>query len=584
MSGSRSAPPRGPLVIWVVMLVALLVIGVQLINVQIVQGPELAAQGRELRTAESTLQPRRGDIVDATGAPLATSVQTYHIAVNQNKILKARVYDTNEDGETIELGRGPAAAAQVLAPLLDMDEAELGGLFIGTSTYQYIKKNVSIDVWRQIRGHQIYGIEWEPSYERIYPNGTVAAGIIGSIDGEGAGNSGLELTQDDVLKGETGVLALEYAPGGQVIPGGKQVSKPAVNGKTVHTTLRLDLQHAVEEQVNAAVEKYNADWGVVAIEEISTGKILALADSGMQEISNKPQAVRAAQFAVEPGSVGKIVTIASALEHGKVSPESVIPTPYKYTTADGQSFIDSHQHPDYSRTVTGVLAESSNTGTVQIGQMLTDSDRFDLFQRFGFGQETGIGLPGESPGLLQSPDEWDGRQRYTTMFGQGYAITQLQQVAMVATIGNGGVYLPPTLIDGWTNADGTYEAAPMREPKQVLDKDVAQTLVTMMESTTAWESGTGASFALDGHRTAAKTGTAEIIENGAYTGNATNVVAILPAENPTIAISVLLYRPRSGLLAFQSAGPLFHDVATEAVRSLGVPASKDPAQLYPTEP
>lgn len=584
MSGSRSAPRRGPLVIWVVMLIALLVIGVQLINVQIVQGPELAAQGRELRTAESTLQPRRGDIVDATGAPLATSVQTYHIAVNQNKILKARVYDTDADGNTIERGRGPAAAAQVLAPLLEMDEAELGGLFIGTSTYQYIKKNVSIDVWRQIRSHQIYGIEWEPSYERIYPNGTVAAGIIGSIDAEGTGNSGLELTQNDVLKGDTGVLSLEYAPGGQVIPGGKHVSKPAVNGKTVHTTLRLDLQHTIEEQLNAAVKKYNADWGVVAIEEISTGKILALADSGMQEISNEPQAVRAAQFAVEPGSVGKIVTVASALEHGKVTPETPISTPYEYTTTDGQSFVDSHQHPDYTRTVTGVLAESSNTGTIQIGQMLTDSERFDLFERFGFGKETGIGLPGESPGLLQPPNQWDGRQRYTTMFGQGYAITQLQQVAMVATIGNGGVYLPPTLIDGWTNADGTYEAAPVHEPQQVLDKDVAQTLVTMMESTTAWESGTGASFALDGHRTAAKTGTAEIIENGAYTGNATSVVAILPAENPTIAVSVLLYRPRSGVLAFQSAGPLFQEVATEAVRSLGIPASQESARLYPTEP
>ncbi|MDO5719972.1 MAG: penicillin-binding protein 2 [Actinomycetaceae bacterium] len=584
MSGLRSAPRRGPLIIWVIMLVALLVIGVQLINVQIVKGPELAAQGRQLRTAESTLQPRRGDIVDATGAQLATSVQTYHIAVNQNKILKARVYDTDEEGRTVELGRGPAAAAQVLAPLLEMDEAELGGLLIGTSTYQYIKKNVSIDVWRQIRSHQIYGIEWEPSYERIYPNGTVAAGIIGSIGAEGDGNSGLELTQNDVLQGETGVLALEYAPGGQAIPGGKQVSKPAVNGKTVHTTLRLDLQHTVEEHLNAAVKKYNADWGVVAIEEISTGKILALADSGMQEISNKPQAVRAAQFAVEPGSVGKIVTVASALEHGKVTPETPIPVPYEYTTSDGESFIDSHRHPAYTRTVTGVLAESSNTGTVQIGQMVTDDERFNLFERFGFGKETGIGLPGESPGLLQPPQEWDGRQRYTTMFGQGYAITQLQQVAMVATIGNGGVYLPPTLIDGWTNADGTYEAAPIREPKQVLDKDVAQTMVTMMESTTAWEAGTGASFALEGHRTAAKTGTAELIENGAYSGTAANVVAIVPAENPTIAVSVLLYHPRSGSYAFQSAGPLFHDVATEAVRSLGIPASHEPAHLYPTEP
>lgn len=584
MSGARqSAPAKGPRVVWWLMVACLVAIGVQLINVQIVHGPELAAQGRELRTAQSTLQPRRGDIVDASGSPLATSVQTYHIAVNQRKIPLARVYEKQGD-KVVEVGRGPAAVAKELAPLLEMDEAELGGLFIGDSTYQYLKKDVSVEVWREIRSRQFYGIEWEPSYRRIYPNGRVAAAIIGSIDGEGKGNGGLELTQDSVLTGEPGELAVEYAPGGQTIPGGKKVSKPATNGDTVHTTLRLDLQHAIEEILNKAVSHYSADWGAAVIEEISTGKLLVLADSGVHEPSANPQTARSVQYAVEPGSVGKLVTVASALEQGAVTPETVIPTPYQYVTSDGQSFVDSHHHPDYSRTVTGVLAESSNTGTVQIGQKISDNDRYDLYRRFGFGEVTGIELPGESPGLLVAPDQWDGRQRYTTMFGQGYAITQLQQIAMVASIANGGVYQPPVIIDGWTRADGTYEPAPVREPHQSLDVDVARQTMTMMESTTAWEQGTGRYFALQGYRTAAKTGTAEVFENGVKVGTATTVVGIIPADNPTIAVSVLLYRPRIGVLASESAGPLFHDVATEAIRNLGIPASQEAPELYSTEP
>ncbi|WIK65241.1 peptidoglycan D,D-transpeptidase FtsI family protein [Gleimia hominis] len=578
----RSKP--APFWILTIFLVGLVAIALQLINLQIVRGPELAAQGQRIRLHTSTLEARRGDIVDASGSPLATSLETYHIAVNQRHVKEAKVLRKDKDGKMQVVGIGPAAVAQQLAPVLGMDEAELGGKLVGESTYQYLKKDVPTETWRAVRKLNLYGIEWEPSYQRVYPNGSTAASVIGSIDAQGEGNSGLELTQDEQLKGKPGMLENEYGPTGEVIPGGKSETKPAVNGKTLHTTLRADLQHSVEEILNKTVEKTGAEWGGVVITEVSSGKVLVLADSGNKEITTKPQTSRIVQSPIEPGSVGKILTFATALEQGKITPLTPIQVPYKYTTADGEEFIDSHEHEQYTRTTTGVLAESSNTGTVQIGQRVTDAERFETFKKMGLGQATDVPLPGESAGILRSPKDWDRRLRYTTMFGQGYSMTQLQQVSMMAAVGNGGVYLPPRLIDGWTDADGSYHPTEASKPRQAIDQKTSQMLTTMLESTLSDEEGTGHWFKVDGYNIAAKTGTAELFTNGSHSGIAGSIVGLVPAQKPSIAVSVVLYRPSTGKFATDTAGPLFHDVVVESVRSLGVPSSSDSPTLYPTKP
>ncbi|MDO5722068.1 MAG: penicillin-binding protein 2 [Actinomycetaceae bacterium] len=584
-----SAPrrPRGPRVQLMVILGALVAISLSLLWLQIVRGPELAAQGRLVRTYSVNIPAERGSIVDANGAVLAESIATYHIAVNQKHIANARVCENPEADDEDERdcsSVGPAAAAKKLAPILEMDPVELGGLMVGDSTYQYLKKNVSPQVWRQVRALDIFGLEWEAASKRSYPNGSIAAPVLGTLDAEGKGVAGLEATQDEVLAGEDGEESYEIGTTGEVIPGGREVIANSRDGSTVHTTLRLDLQYAIEQTLNAAVERHAADWGAVVVQEISTGKILAMADSGNHEIDHNPQTVRAVQYAVEPGSVGKILTVASALETGAVTPLTPITVPDEYVTEDGQHFLDSHGHPTYVRTVTGVLAESSNTGTVQIGQKIKDQDRYDLFRRVGLGSLTGIPLPGESAGLLATPEEWDGRQKYTTMFGQGYSVTQLQQAGMLSVIGNGGVYQPPRLIEGWTKPDGRYEPAPPAQPVQAISKEVSQTLLTMMESITADSEGTGTSYAVEGYRVASKTGTAELFEGATVIGTGATIAGIIPADNPTAAISVLLYRPRKGSYAAASAGPLFHDVALHTVHHLGIAPSAEKAKLFPTQP
>lgn len=570
-------------------MVAFLACIAQLVNIQIIQGPHLAQEGLSVRTHASAINASRGRIVDAKGTILAESVQTYHIAVNQRNI---REYVHTEERENADgrmelqvVGRGPAEAARQLAPLLGIDQMELGGMMLGDSTYAYLKKNVDSVTYREIRKLDIFGIEWESVFERTYPNGNTAAPIIGTINAEGVGSSGLESVYDTFLQGQPGEEAYEIAPNGAIIPGGKRVTTEPVEGGSIKTTLLADLQHLVQSRLDERTQRHQATWGSIVILEVSTGRVLVMADSGSTPPNNaKPQTVAAVQYAYEPGSVGKVLTIATALEKGKVTPTSTFTVPDRVEPADaGGPITDFHEHPTTVMTTTGILTESSNVGTVAVGETVTDADRYELMKKFGLGELTGIELAGESPGLLRPASEWEGRDRYTTMFGQSYSVNVLQEASLMATIANGGVRIPPRLVDSFIKADSTVEEPERPKPVQVLAPETAKNLLTMMESVVASEKGTGQTAKVDGYRLAAKTGTADIFVDG-QPAVVSTTAGVLPADNPRLAIAVVLYNPQVGFLSSDSSAPLFGEVAAEAVRSLQIPASQGPAQLFPEAP
>jgi Cell division protein FtsI/penicillin-binding protein 2 len=563
----------------IVMILLLAICAGQLFFIQIVRGPALAEQGRQVRTAASVIPAPRGKIVDANDHVMVDSMQTYHVAVNQKNILEYRHLD--DEGNLI--GAGPAEAARLLAPLLDQDPATLGGEMLGDSSYAYIAKFVDSETFRKIRALGIRGIEWEPTFERVYPAGNAAASILGTVGTDVDNTSGLELLYNDVLEGTEGEESYEVSPSGAVIPGAKTVSKEAKEGGIVHTSLHLDLQSQVQAEVDATAHETKADWVSAVVLDVATSKVYVLADSGLHDPLDGPQMSNAVQSVFEPGSVGKIITMAAAIEAGKVEPTTPITVPYLYSTPDGGDITDLHEHETHVRTVSGVLTESSNTGTVQIGQMLDDKARFDMMKAFGLGEQTGIEVPGESEGILRSNDEWQGRDRYATMFGQGYAMTAVQQAAMMAAIGNGGVWQAPRLVDAVTYANGKYEETASSLPRQVVSKDTAKKLIRMMESVASdGENGTGVGAAVDGYRLAIKTGTAELPANS---GTVATVAGVLPADNPQVAISIVVYNPKEGgYLSSDSAAPLFQKVAEASVRDLGIPASLERPELYPLTP
>ncbi|MDN6793918.1 MAG: penicillin-binding protein 2 [Propionibacterium sp.] len=572
---------------WIVVIstVVLLLCVTRLFYIQIVRGPSLAEEGQVVRTSVSEVAAKRGSIVDANGLVLADSVQTYHVAVNQVNVAKWRHYEdqTQPDGTTksVLVGKGPAEAAKQLAPLLDMDPVELGGKMVGTHTYVYLKKNVDAVTYRKIRELGIYGIEWESVFQRTYPNGNTAAPLIGTVNESGEGSSGLEATFDALLQGTPGKEAFEIAPNGAIMPGGKQTTQEPQDGATITTTIRGDLQHAVQEVLDARVTQHEAEWGAVVITDVATGKVLVMADSGSQSPDNAaPQTVRSVQYAFEPGSVGKVITMATALEKGSVTPTSVFTVPYALDVeGEDLPITDFHEHDTQQLTATGILAESSNTGTVLIGETVSDQDRFDMMHALGLGQPTGIELAGESEGLVRTPDQWLGRDRYVTMFGQAYMMTALQEAGVMATIGNGGVRMAPRLVDSWTLPDGTVHQPDPVEPVQAMSSTTASTLLRMMESTVDTEQGTGQMAKVEGYRLAVKTGTAEIPG-----GTVSTVAGIVPADAPRLAVSVVLYNPKVGWLSSDSAAPLFAEAVTQAVRNLAVPASSGAADLYPSTP
>lgn len=556
--------------------------------IQVIQGPELAAEGQAVRTHASEINAKRGDILDSQGNVLAQSIQTYHIAVNQRNIreyVHTEEQDVNGRTRLVVLGRGPAEAAKQLAPLLGINETELGGLLLGDETYVYLKKNVDAVTYREIRRLDIYGIEWESILERKYPNGNTAAPVIGTINAEGVGSSGLESVYDELLQGKPGEEAYEIAPNGAIMPGGKRVKTEPVEGATLRTTIHADLQHLVQERLDARTKQHGAQWGAVVILEVSTGRVLVMADSNSTPPNNaKPQTVAAVQYAYEPGSVGKVVTIAAALEKGKITPTTAFTVPDRIEPGDaGGPITDFHEHPTMQMTATGILAESSNVGTVLVGETIEDQDRYELMKKFGFGELTNIELAGESPGMVRSASEWQGRDRYTTMFGQAYSVNVLQEASMMATIGNDGVRIPPRVIDSWVLPDQTTHTPQAPQPQQVLSAKNAKDLVKMMQSVVVDQAGTGQTAKVEGYNLAVKTGTADIFVDG-QPAVVSTTAGVVPAEDPRLAIAVVLYDPKVGFLSSDSSAPLFGEIVTDAVRSLSIPASGSRQDLFPMQP
>src|SRR5690606_4618862 len=327
--------------------------------------------------------------------------------------------------------------------------------------------------------------------------------------------------------------------------------------------------------------------GVVVVSDAKTGEILALADSYSVD-PNNPGATpahnrgsHAVSDVFEPGSTAKVITMAAALEEGVATPESRYVAPYQYTTENNQTFRDSHEHADQKLTLAGILVSSSNTGTIQVGQQLSDEVRYDYMRAFGLGEPTGVGLPGESAGILHPWEKWDGRTKYATMYGQGVSATALQTAQVYQIIANGGVRVQPTVIKSFIGPDGTVTEPERSAPQRVISEDTAKQLMLMLESVT--QEGTGRLARIDGYRVAGKTGTAQAADGqGGLTSIVSSFVGIAPADDPRIVVTVILYDPKSSIWGGDVAAPVFHVVATFALQSLRVPPSGSTETMYPT--
>ncbi|PKQ14618.1 MAG: peptidoglycan glycosyltransferase, partial [Actinobacteria bacterium HGW-Actinobacteria-8] len=542
------------------------------------------ALAQRLVTADVT--PARADIVDRNGVVLATSVERYNVWVNQTKIA---TWKRTEQGKI--LAEGPLDAARILAPILGMNESELAADLVGDQTFQYLAKNITPEELDLVRAERISGVEWEATSERLYPNGDIAGNVIGFMaeDGQSPGTvgmAGVEKMYQDELTGTPGSQTYERSRYGTIIPTGMHSETPAVDGSTVQLTIDRDIQYYTQQALAQALTTTGASGGTVVVMDTLEGEILALADSGSVD-PNDPGATAAnqrgsgaVQDVFEPGSTAKTITMAAALEEGVATPTSQFVAPYTYETPY-RVFRDSHAHADEKLTLAGVLVKSSNTGTIQIGQQMSDETRYDYMRKFGLGEPTNLGLPNESAGILHPYADWDGITKYATMFGQGVAVTAVQTAQVYGVVANNGLRVSPTIVEGFESADGTFTPRENAEPVRVISEATAKALMGMLVEVT--EDGTAPKAAIDGYLVAGKTGTAQAPdENGVLNRIVASFVGIAPADNPRIVVSVVLYDPKSSIWGGETAAPVFHDVATFALQTLRVPPTKGEVTRYPT--
>ena len=556
----------------------------KLFQIQALESTALAQQALEQRMRTSTLLAHRGDVLDRDGEVLASTVELRDITVDQT--LVATYVDPDDPRRA-----GPRAAAAALAPVLGVDVQTLTEGLDGDRRFAYLVRGIEPEVWRQVAELRVVGVFSEQASRRTYPSGQVAGGVMGFVGDDGHGLAGLEMSLDDRLSGEDGFLRYEVSGESRAarpIPGGATEEQDPVDGADVVLSLDRDLQWMAEDALVEAVRASGAQSATAIAMRVDTGELLVMANAPGFD-PNDPGAAtaedrgnRAATEIFEPGSTSKVITVAAALEEGVVAPTTPFEVPDTIARGGGR-FKDSSPHPVLRLTTAGVLAESSNVGTIMTGEAMSNEKLHAWFGAFGYGKPTGLGLPGESPGLLADPATWSGSQRYTVMFGQGVSTNAVQMASVFQTIANDGVRVEPSVVVGTRDGDGTLTPRPTGQAERIIGPETAATVRSMLESAVSGEIGTGENAVIPGYRVAGKTGTAQRYDEacGGYCGYTASFIGFAPAEAPEIVVAVAVQDPKSGIFGGSTAAPVFQKIMSAALAAEGVPASTAAHEPFP---
>ena len=527
--------------------------------IQAVSPDRLVALGHEQRIREVPLPASRGAIVDRNGQPLALSVSRSTVTADPRLV---------ED---------PAAAAARLAPVLGTDQAALVEQLSGDASFVYLARQVPDMTAGAVEQLGIEGVELVDEQARVNPAGELARAVLGRVDIDHLGLSGVEAIFEDVLAGEAGAARLERDPEGRTIAAGVQSVDPATQGQDLELSLDLDLQFEVERRLAQQVDAMGAQGGTAIVSNPSTGELLAVANVARAEDGSVAPGTenRAVTAVFEPGSVNKVITLAAALEEGVVTPDTLFEVPDSLQVSD-HLFTDHDPHPPATWSVHDILVQSSNIGTIQVAQQL-GADRLDEYlRRFGFGETTALGFPNEVGGLMLDRDDWSGTSMGSIPIGQGISVTALQMLQAFNVVANGGVYVPPTLAAATVDADGERTPVPPAETRRVVSETTARQLTNMMVGVV--DSGTGTEAAIAGYRVAGKTGTARKPQPaGGYEDAAGNYhyvstfAGFVPADDPQLSAIVVIDEPSVTIYGGSVAAPVFADVARAALVRYRIP-------------
>ena len=561
-------PNRRMRALAVVFVSILLLYGLRLVMVQGVDSDAMAARAENGRLATSTLVAPRGTIVDVRGIPLAQTVEARNVAVDQTLITDV-----------------PGDAAK-LSAVLGIPAADIEKSLTGSKRFNYVAKRITPELWDEVAALKIPGIAAEKTTRRDYPSAALGANVLGFVGAEGKGLAGLELALDKRLSGADGSRSIEVSDG-KVIPTGTDKEIAPVPGTDVRLTIDRDLQYVAQAAIAKQVAAAQAQSGSVVLMEAKTGRVLAMASVPTID-PNSPgnstpadQQNRSVVEAFEPGSTSKVMTMAAVINEGKGTPASAFTVPDSIQRA-GRSFSDHDTHETWQLTLAGVLAKSSNTGTIQAAELIGPDKLYEYLKRFGVGQTTGLGFPGEGSGYVPPVKDWSGSSFPTIAFGQGLSMSALQAASVYQTLGNGGQRITPQLVDSYIDNDGHVTRPKAPATSQVVTSSTAKQVVEMMEEVVS-KNGTAPMAAIPGYRVAGKTGTANRIDDscGCYKGYTASFIGLAPADDPQVVAAVILQDPQNGHYGGALGAPVFKEVMTAALQTLHIPPSGTPAADLP---
>ncbi len=546
-----------------------LILGGRLVQLQGLDGTGLAAAAEQRRTMTTDLEPERGRIVDANGGVLAYSVDARAIYADPSEVTS------------------PLLTAQALAPLLKQRVGDLQDKLSHKGRFVYLARSQTPQTATKVMDLALPGINVLPESQRLHPAHDIAANVVGFTDRDGHGQAGIESSLDGKLAGTPGRLTVMKGAGGEVIPSGVHKDDPAVPGSTVQLTISQDLQYVAQKALDQAVHSTGAKDGQITILDAKTGAIKAMAADPTYDASDPgrtPQDLSNPNVSsvFEPGSANKVITFAAALQRGLITPKTPMTVPGTIQVAD-RTIHDDWVHDPVGWTATGVLAKSSNVGTLMIANKLGPKVWDSYAKKFGEGSTTGVALPAESAGILPPMKDWSGSTFGNLPIGQGVAVTSLQLAGMYQAIANDGVRIPPHVVEKVIGPTGSVTKSVPGKPVRVVSARTARTLRQMLQMVTQ-DGGTAPKAAIAGYTTAGKTGTGQkpnpacnCYEGGGYWST---FAGMAPADHPRYVMSIMVDSPQTDYLGGDVAAPLFHEVMSYALKQGDVPPTgAAPAQL-----
>jgi cell division protein FtsI (penicillin-binding protein 3) len=542
---------------------ALVVVG-RLVQIQIVRHDDYIRRATRQQERTLSLNPVRGSILDARQRVLAESVSADSIYADPQAIV-----DRRATARALAAIRGIGASAHDIEEKLTTD-----------SGFVWVARQIPLDVSAHVKKLKLPGVYFLEEHRRSYPRAMLAANVIGYIGVDGEGLAGIEHSLDSYVRGRAGkVTILRDARRRAYLVGGEGANRP-IDGQHVVLTIDAVVQFITERALAAAVEKYHAAGGSAIVMDPRDGSILAMASwptfdpNRFRDFAPVAWRNRNVQDMYEPGSTFKVVTASGGLEEGVVTPSQII------DCGNGSIHIgntDIHEHGGNHYGLISfeeVMVHSSNVGAVRVALALGANRFYDYIRRFGFGERTGLQLPGETSGVVRPTNKWSQLSNAEMAIGQEVGATPLQVLRAVATIANGGVRVEPRVVDRVVDGQGNVVYRPQHPaPVRVISEKTAAVLNEILKQVVA--RGTGQPAALAEHVVAGKTGTAQKAGRGGYSADkfVASFAGYVPADRPRLAILVVVDEPRGAQYGGTIAAPAFREIAEASLRYLGMPPS-----------